>query len=85
MLKFGGRFYMVHRPHRLADIFCALRKNNLEPKRIRFVHPFADKEPNMVLIESSKCAKPMLKVLPPLYIYKESGVYTKEVYDIYYK
>lgn len=84
MLKFGGRFYMIHRPHRLTDIFVALRENNLEPKRMRLIHPFEGKEPNMVLIESGKGAKPMLKVLPPLYIYKEQGVYTQEVYDIYY-
>lgn len=83
MLKFGGRFYMVHRPHRLTDILCALRENKLEPKKIRFVHPFRDKEPNMVLIESTKCGKPMLKVLPPLYIYNQDGSYTQEVYDIY--
>lgn len=83
MLKFGGRFYMVHRPHRLADIICALRANKLEPKKIRFVHPFMGKEPNMVLIESSKNGNPMLKVMPPLYIYKSVGVYTDEINNIY--
>lgn len=85
MLKFGGRFYMVHRPHRLTDIFCALRENKLEPKRMRLVHPYEGKEPNMVLIESTKRGKPMLKVMPPLYIYKDAGVYADEVRDIYYK
>lgn len=84
ILKFGGRFYMIHRPHRLTDIFSALRSYKLEPKTIRFVHPFVDKEPNMVLIESVKGANSMLKVLPPLVIYEKINEYTKEVYDIYY-
>lgn len=84
LLKFGGRFYMVHRPHRLVDIFSLLRFYKLEPKTIRFVHPYADKEPNMVLIEGIRSAKPMLKILPPLIIYNSEGSYTDEIYNIYY-
>ncbi len=85
LLKFGGRFYMIHRPHRLVDIFVSLRKHKLEPKVVRFVQPYYDKEPNMVLIESSRGGKSMLKVLPPLVIYKDSGEYTEEIYKIYYE
>lgn len=85
LLRFGGRFYMIHRPHRLADIFCTMRKYKIEPKRIRFVQPYADKEPNMVLIEATRGGKSMLKVMPPLIIYKEDGTYTEETIDIYYR
>ena len=85
LLRFGGRLYMVHRPHRLADIICTLREHRLEPKRLRFVQPYADKEPNMVLIEASKGGKSMVKVMPPLIIYKEDGTYTEETLEIYYK
>ena len=85
LLRFGGRFYMVHRPHRLADIICTLRAHKLEPKRIRFVQPYADKEPNMVLIEAANGGKSMMKVMPPLIIYKEDGTYTEETIEIYYK
>lgn len=84
LLKFGGRFYMVHRPHRLTDIFITLRKYKLEPKNMRFVQSYENKEPNMVLIEAVNGAKPMLKIAPPLIIYNEDGSYTDEVYDIYY-
>lgn len=84
LLKFGGRFYMIHRPHRLTDILVTLRNNKLEPKVIRFVYPYIDKEPTMVLIESIRGGKAMTKVLPPLIIYEKTGDYTKEVYDIYY-
>ena len=83
LLKVGGRFYMVHRPHRLDEIFEVIKANGMQPKRARLVYPFVDKEPNMVLIESIKGAKPMVKFEKPLIIYKEPGVYTQEVFDLY--
>lgn len=83
VLKPQGHFFMVHRPHRLVEIFDEMRKNGIEPKRMRLVHPFADKPANMVLVEGIRGAKPMLKVEEPLIIYKEPGVYTKEVIDLY--
>ena len=83
LLKVGGRFYMVHRPQRLDEIFGVIKRYGMEPKRIRLVHPFIDKEANMVLIESIKGARPMLKVEKPLIVYKETGVYTREVQDLY--
>ena len=83
VLKPTGRFYMVHRPFRLAEIFAMCQKYKLEPKAMRLVHPFADKEPNMVLIECLKGGKPMIKIAPPLIVYKEPGIYTDEIYEVY--
>lgn len=83
LLKPGGRFYMVHRPHRLIEIVTALTKYKLEPKRMKLVHPFADKEANMVLIEAVRGGRSMIKVEAPIVVYKEPGVYTDEIYDIY--
>ena len=83
LLKSGGRFYMVHRPHRLAEIITALKMYKLEPKRMKLVHPFADKEANMVLIEAVRGGKSMMKVEAPIIVYKEPGVYTQEIYDVY--
>lgn len=83
LVKVGGRFYMVHRPSRLPEIIVTLKKYKLEPKRIRLVHPYVDKEPNMVLIESVRHGKPLLKVESPLIVYKEVGKYTDEIYKIY--
>ena len=83
VVKPGGRFYMVHRPHRLADIFVCMRKYRLEPKRLRFVYPFADAEPNMVLIEGVRGGRPWLKADPPLVVYRAPGIYTDEVLEIY--
>lgn len=83
VLKPNGRFYMVHRPFRLAEIFAQLQKYKLEPKSMRLVHPFLDKEPNMVLLECLKGGKSMIQIAPPLIVYKEPGVYTQEIYDVY--
>lgn len=82
-LKVGGRFYMVHRPHRLVEIFTMCTKYKLEPKRMRMVQPYEGKEPNMVLIECSKCGGSMIKVEPPLIVYEEVNQYTKEILEIY--
>ncbi len=83
LLRPGGRFYMVHRPFRLVDIFALMREYRIEPKRMRMVYPFADKEPNMVLIEGARGGKPRLTVEKPLIIYQSPGVYTDEIYEVY--
>ena len=83
LLRPGGRFYMVHRPHRLTELIMTLKQYKLEPKRIKFVHPFADKEANKVLIEAVRGGRSMIKVEKPLIVYKEQGVYTEEIYSIY--
>lgn len=83
MLRPGGRFYMVHRPFRLAEIFCKMVEYKIEPKRMKLVYPYVDKEPNMVLIEGLRGGKSRLTVEKPLIVYKEQGVYTDEIYEIY--
>jgi len=83
LLREGGRFYMVHRPFRLAEIMTVMVKYRLEPKRMKLVHPFADREPNMVLLEGLKGGRSRITVEKPLIVYKEPGVYTDEIYDIY--
>lgn len=83
MLKAGGRFYMVHRPFRLAEILSKMVEYRIEPKRMQLVYPFVDKEPNMVLIEGLRGGKSRITVEKPLIVYKEPGVYTDEIYDIY--
>ena len=84
LLRPLGRFYMIHRPHRLTDIMVLLRQYRLEPKRIRFVQPYADKEPTMVLVEAARGGKPMVKVDAPLVIYQAPQEYTEEIVEIYY-
>lgn len=83
VLKPMGRFYMVHRPRRLNEIINLMTEYKIEPKRIRMIHPFTDRDANMLLIEGVRGGKPMMKVEPPLIVYKEQGVYTDEIYEIY--
>jgi len=85
LLKDLGELFMVHRAERIVDIMCLLRKYNLEPKNIRFVHPKVNEKPNLVLVRAVKYAKPYLKIDNPLYIYGEDGDYTDEIYKIYEK
>lgn len=83
LLKFGGSFYMVHRPERLVDIMFYMRKHKIEPKRIRLVHPNANAASNLVLVEGVRGGKPFLKLEKPLYVYDENGKYTDEILKIY--
>lgn len=81
--KGGGRFYLIHRPERLNDIILSLSKNKFTPKRIRFVHPYVNKKPTMVLIEAVKGGGEFLNIEEPLYVYNEDGSYTEEINRIY--
>lgn len=83
LLRSGGRMYMVHRPRRLIEILNTMTRYRLEPKRMKFVHPFAEKEANMVLIEAVRGGGALMKIEKPLIVYREPGVYTDEIYDIY--
>ena len=83
LLKPQGRFYMVHRPFRLAEIMALMRQYSLEPKRMKMVHPFLDREPNMVLIEGLRGGNPRVTVEKPLIIFQAPGVYTDEIREIY--
>lgn len=83
LVRPGGRFYMVHRPHRLAELITTLKQYKMEPKRIKMVHPYQNKDANMVLIESVRGGRSMVKVEAPIIVYKEVGVYTEEICQIY--
>ena len=83
LLKPNGRCYFVHRPFRLVEILSMMSAYQVEPKRIQFVYPYVDKEPNMVLIEGLRGGKSRVTVEKPLIVYKSPGVYMPEIYDIY--
>ena len=83
ILKQNGRFYMVHRPFRLAEIFSKMVACGIEPKRMQLVYPYLDKEPNMVLIEGYRGGKSRITIEKPLIVYKENGSYTDDILAIY--
>ncbi|MBQ9318291.1 MAG: tRNA1(Val) (adenine(37)-N6)-methyltransferase [Bacilli bacterium] len=79
ILKNNGVIAIVHRPERLIDIIMEMKKNNIEPKKIRFVYPKKGSEANILLVEGSKNGKPGLKILPPLFTHLDNGEYSEEV------
>ena len=83
LLATHGRFFMIHRPFRLPEIFSSLEKHKMEMKRMRLVYPFAGKEPNLVLIEARKNAKRRLTIEPPLIVRNDDGQYAAEIRKIY--
>lgn len=83
VLRPGGRFYLVHRPFRLAEIMFVLKQYQLEPKRMQLVYPFVDKEPNLVLMEAVRGGKPRITVEKPLIVYEKPGVYTEDIRLLY--
>lgn len=83
ILKQSGRFYMVHRPFRLAEIFAKMVTYGIEPKRMQLVYPSINKEPNMVLIEGYRGGKSRITIEKPLIVYNENGSYTDDILAIY--
>lgn len=69
LLQDKGRFCMIHRPFRLTEIMIKMNSYKIEPKRLQFIHPYADKEPVMVMVEGVRGARPGVKVEPPIIIY----------------
>lgn len=84
LVRTGGKVSMVHKPQRLADILSLMRQYRLEPKTIRFVHPRAHLEANMVLIEAARDGKPEVRIQPPLIVYTQDNEYCPEIMDIYF-
>ena len=84
LLKGKGRMALVYPAAQLVHLSGLMHQAHLEPKRLRLVHPFAGQEANLVLIEGVKDARPSLTVLPPLVIYEQPGLLTKELRCVYH-
>ena len=83
LLKNGGSLSIVHRTERLIEIIELMRKNNIEPKRIRFIYPKENTESNLILIDGRKNGNPGLKILSPLVVHNNDGSYTEEVLKMF--
>ncbi len=83
LLMSKGRFYMVHRPQRLSEIFEEMQRVKIEPKGMQLVHPYIDKEPTQVLIEGVYQGGREMRIKPPLITYEAPGVYTKQMLEVY--
>ncbi|WP_125704347.1 tRNA1(Val) (adenine(37)-N6)-methyltransferase [Lacticaseibacillus daqingensis] len=85
LLRYQGKAFFVHRPDRLQELLSTMAAAKLAPKRLRFIHPKADREANMVLIEGIRSGKPDgIRILPPLTVYSADGQYSEEVARLLY-
>jgi len=66
LLKHKGRLYLIFTAQRIVDLLVALRKENVEPKRLQLVYPHQKGEAKFVLVEAIKSSGIELKMLPPL-------------------
>lgn len=83
LLRIKGRLCVIYHPWRLSELIETLRKADLEPKRLRFVHSHSDSEAKMILLEAVKNGEVGMKVDRPLYLYDGDRTYTKELKGIY--
>ena len=85
LLRYGGRFSLVFRPERMAELFGLLQQHRLEPKRMRFVQYTAASAPSLLLLECRKGGKPGLAAEPPLLLKDADGQDTAEYGRIYFR
>ncbi len=85
LCRWGAAFALVHRPERLSEIFCALTRHGLEPKRLRMVQYKAGHAPNLVLIEARRGGKSGLNIEKPLILCADDGSDSEEVRNIYHR
>jgi tRNA1Val (adenine37-N6)-methyltransferase len=74
----GGRVSFVFTARRSAELISAMRSKQLEPKRIRFVHPRIAMPASVMLVEARVGGGIEVAIEPPLILYERPGIYTAE-------
>ena len=83
-LKYGGDFYLVHKPERLAELIACGAKENLEAKRLLLVRHKEGSEISLILLQLRKGGKPGL-IIEESYLHNADGTlsaFYKEIYHI---
>jgi tRNA1Val (adenine37-N6)-methyltransferase len=83
LLKTKGRLCLIYHPSRLSELIDALRNQDIEPKRLRFIHSTLSSEAKIFMLEAVKGGRAGLKVDNPLFLYNQDGSYTSEMENIY--
>ena len=84
VLKFHGRFCMIHLASRLCEISDSLRRNQFEMKRLQIIQPKKNRDANLIMLEAVVGGNAgNLKILPPLVVHEENNSYTEEIKKIY--
>ena len=82
-LKFGGDFFLVHKPERLAELIATAAKYRLEAKRLCLVRHKEGVPVNLILLQLRKGAKPGL-VLEEIVLHNSDGSPTRFYKEIYH-
>ena len=61
VLKFGGDFFLVQKPERLAQLCSCAAEFGLEPKRLSLVRHDPEKPVSLILLQCRKGSKPGLR------------------------
>ena len=78
ILKDNGKLCIVHRTDRFNDVYDALRKYKIEPKRIKFIYNNEESSADMFLIEGQKNASTGLIIDKPLLVRNLDGSFSSE-------
>ena len=82
-LKDGGAFTLAYPLSRLTEVREKLCTRKLFPSRLRFVHGSQKIDARIFLIEAVKGCQTDCIIEPPLFVYNEDGLYSKEMDEIY--
>lgn len=83
-VRYGGDFYLVHKPERLAELCACGASHTLEPKRLLLLRHKPGGPICLILLQCRKGAKPGL-VIEEEYLQEESGKpseYYRRLYHI---
>ena len=61
-LKYGGDFFLVHRPERLGEIIARAGENGMEAKRLLLIRHRPDSPISILVVQLRKGGKPGLKI-----------------------
>ena len=82
-LKFGGDFFLVHRPERLAELCAIAAKYNLQPKRLLLLRHRPDAPVSLIFVQCRKGAKPGL-IWEERFLYEPDGAPSKYYKTLYH-
>ena len=82
-LKYGGDFFLVHRPERLGEIITLAAQNSMEAKRLCLLRHKEGGPVSLILLQLRKGAKPGLK-WEEIALHDQSGVPTETYRKIYH-
>jgi tRNA1Val (adenine37-N6)-methyltransferase len=79
LLPAKGRMALIYPAVRSVDLLESMRQAEIEPKRLRMVHSYADTEASLVLVQGVKGGRSGIQIMAPLAVYEKAKRYSAEV------